>query len=609
MYTVLHAAASSGNHEVMQQVLSALGSKAQAKLRYLGQRGAGGSTCHTPLHLAAAGGNYTMVQMLLAAGADVGRRDSQGSMPLHRAAAAGHLEVVRALVAAGADLDSQDAGKATPLHLAAAGGHTEVARVLVAAGAGLDSQGAHSDTPLHLAAEGGHTEVTQVLVAAGAGLDRQGRYKATPLHLAAAWGHKEVAQALVAAGADRDLQDAFGDMPLHKALAAHRHQLVPLLVTPSNVNHAVRGDAALHIAATAAAKGVALLLAAGACLTDRNDKGLTALAVAAGDGCTAALHVLLQHHLQQHSSRSQLLAVLQEAADQALSRGGRRQWSLLATTAMGVLGEEGLHSLWRTYKQRATDTEHPHFAVSIRPSCTLEAWIELWTSGCSELATQRSRITGRLQQLVMNPQQQQQQAQPEQQLEAASPAGFLQAGNSARAVCGFGTESAPDPLLAPNAAEDGSEEQVQAAAKLAGLSAAAVAAVEGGDWGLTMRLLRQLEAEDATKAKQAVRAVHAAVSKQQLLLLLQQQQQQQQQQQLQAEAGAAAEVEEDDSSDDAWRKEQEEENRRHTADLTAAVQVADALLPDWLGTQRQRPQELRDAVLAAVERVGAAACF
>jgi hypothetical protein len=133
-----------------------------------------------------------------------------------------------------------------------------------------------------------------------------------------------------------------------------------------------------------------------------------------------------------------------------------------------------------------------------------------------------------------------------------------------------------------------------------------------------MRLLRQLEAEDASKASEAVRQVHAAVSKQQLLLLLQQQQQQQQ---LQAEAGAAAEVEEDASSseddDDAydpwgdrWERDQEEGRRwAKKADLTAAVQVADALLPDWLGTQLQRPQELRDAVLAAVQRVGAAAYF
>jgi ankyrin repeat protein len=79
--------------------------------------------------------------------------------------------------------------------------------------------------------------VQQVLGALGSSRAAEQLGGATSaLHGAARLGYLVVTQALVAAGADREQQDSDNCVPLHVALALGHCHLVPLLVTPGNVN-------------------------------------------------------------------------------------------------------------------------------------------------------------------------------------------------------------------------------------------------------------------------------------------------------------------------------------------------------------------------------------
>jgi hypothetical protein len=136
----------------------------------------------------------------------------------------------------------------------------------------------------------------------------------------------------------------------------------------------------------------------------------------------------------------------------------------------------------------------------------------------------------------------------------------------------------------------------------AGLAAAAVAAAQGSHWGLCMQLLWELAVQDAGKAQKAVHEVHAAVSKQQ-----QQQRRRRQEGEEDAQQPQLEELPEwlqpEGAGDCAQQhaRRQQERHRKQQADNQAAIEVADALLADWLRVRRQQADELKDAVLAAVK--------
>lgn len=103
----LHIAAAKGFVEAVRVLI-----KNRAEVN----RAAATSIQETPLLLACNNNNTGIISVLIRAGAEVNRRNSNGTTPLMSAADQGNVEAVRMLVEAGADVQARDREGCTPLH-------------------------------------------------------------------------------------------------------------------------------------------------------------------------------------------------------------------------------------------------------------------------------------------------------------------------------------------------------------------------------------------------------------------------------------------------------------------------------------------------------------
>ncbi|KAJ4458073.1 putative Nucleoside phosphorylase [Paratrimastix pyriformis] len=157
----------------------------------------------------------------------------------------------------------------------------------------LDKSGS---TLLHFAAQEGLVNGVRFMIENGFLLDDANRSFRTALHLAAMKGHKDVAAILLAGGANPDVQDQCGFTPLHLACQSNRGDVVSLLAPRCNLETAVDGQRALHMAAQFAdAAVVEALVAAGAQLEAPDGAGRTPLWVAAWNGKADCVKALLDH--------------------------------------------------------------------------------------------------------------------------------------------------------------------------------------------------------------------------------------------------------------------------------------------------------------------------
>jgi ankyrin repeat protein len=226
------------------------------------------------------------------------------SLTLFSAADGNCIALAIELLDYGASIDARDRLGARPLSHAARFGHLEMVDLLLARGAPIDARNLAGATALYFAAEGGRTSVALRLIERGADVKLTGRSGISPVAAAAYAGNDEIVEALLANGADERMPDETGKPPIVYAAAGARLDIVKRLLARSiDVNARYPNGLTLLMWASGpdeavpeaeAIKVVTYLLDAGAHIDDRDDRGRTALMIAAEGGHAEIANLLLE---------------------------------------------------------------------------------------------------------------------------------------------------------------------------------------------------------------------------------------------------------------------------------------------------------------------------
>jgi uncharacterized protein len=225
------------------------------------------------------------------------------SLTLFSAVDANCIALATELLDFGASVDARDRLGARPLSHAARSGHLEMVDLLLARGAPIDARNLAGGTALFFAAEAGHPSIAQRLIERGADVKLAGRSGISPIAAAAYAGNDEIVAALLARGADERTPDETGKPPIVYAAAGSRLDIVKrLLARNIDVNARYPNDLTVlmwaagpdeHAAEAEAIKVVSFLIDAGAHVDDRDDRGRTALMIAAEGGHAEIANLLL----------------------------------------------------------------------------------------------------------------------------------------------------------------------------------------------------------------------------------------------------------------------------------------------------------------------------
>ena len=249
------------------------------------------------------------------------------SLTLFSSADGNCVNLATALLDQGASVDARDRLGARPLSHAARSGHLEMLDLLLARGAPIDARDLNGATALYYAAERGHSPVVQRLIERGADVKLTGKSGVSPIAAAAYAGRDSIVAMLLAHGADGRAPDDTGKPPVIYAAASGRLDIVKQLLGGGDLNARYANDLTLLMWASGpdekvpdaqAIEVVSYLLDGGAHIDDRDDRGRTALMIAAEGG---------------HSEIADLL--LKRGADPSLKdKTGKRAADLTVLTAL-----------------------------------------------------------------------------------------------------------------------------------------------------------------------------------------------------------------------------------------------------------------------------------
>lgn len=224
---------------------------------------------------AARNGCVSMAPTLFAAGASRLARDREGDTPLAIAARKGRLPMIEALLGGvkpeDAGLDKPDVHGATPLLLATLAGRASAAKRLLEAGAEVNVANDQGETPLTAAAYVRNAELGALLLDRGARVDVTDRTGKGPMVYAAAQGVDKLVARLLELGVDPNRR--YGGEVTALMWAAGHADSAP---------------------ASGALSAVKLLIAHGAKVDLVDDRGRSALMVAAALGHAEIVGTLLE---------------------------------------------------------------------------------------------------------------------------------------------------------------------------------------------------------------------------------------------------------------------------------------------------------------------------
>jgi ankyrin repeat protein len=227
---------------------------------------------------------------------------AQLSLALFPAADGGCVPLARRLIDSGASLEARDRLGATALVRAARAGHVALIELFLAQGAAIDARNLVGATALYAAAENERQASVAFLLAKGADPNLPGRSGVTPLAAAAFKGNDRIVEALIARRADPDVVDLTGKAAITYAAARGFASIVRRLIGGGVARRAYGNNltalmwAAGHedgVGTRAVLDVIPLLLEAGAPIDAADNRGRTALMIAAELGRGAIVEALL----------------------------------------------------------------------------------------------------------------------------------------------------------------------------------------------------------------------------------------------------------------------------------------------------------------------------
>jgi ankyrin repeat protein len=252
---------------------------------------------------------------------------------LFAAADAGCDDLARRLLAAGASLEARDRLGAMPLTHAARAGQRALVELFLGKGAPIDGRDIAGSTALYVAAENERQATVALLLAKGANPNLPGRSGLTPLTAAAFKGNDRIVEQLLsqaAAPADPNVVDATGKAAITYAAARGFAGIVRRLLD-AGVDARFRYGNALTalmwaaghedgVGVQAAESVVDLLLSRGAEVDAVDDRGRTALMMAAELGHAELVEMLIGRGADQTARDKSGKTALDLAADERVRR-------------------------------------------------------------------------------------------------------------------------------------------------------------------------------------------------------------------------------------------------------------------------------------------------
>jgi ankyrin repeat protein len=225
-------------------------------------------------------------------------------LALFSAARAGCEPLARRLLAAGASLEARDRIGALPLTHAARSGHLAMVALFLEAGSPINARSIAGATALYAAAENERPSTVGILLAKGADPNLAAGSGVTPLAAAAYKGNDRVVELLLTHRADPNVVDTTGKAAIIYAAARGFVTIIARLLDAGvDVKQRYGNDltalmwAAGHedgVNARAAEDVVELLIARGAPLDNTDNRGRTALMIAAERGHVTIVDLLLR---------------------------------------------------------------------------------------------------------------------------------------------------------------------------------------------------------------------------------------------------------------------------------------------------------------------------
>jgi uncharacterized protein len=222
------------------------------------------------LSQAASKGCAELTIELLKDGASVRARRREGDTALHHAVKATEPDVARILLQHGADSELRDLAGATPLFLAIEANRPKAVQLLLEHGANVNAPGRSAVAPVAAAAFNGNERIVTLLLEKGADPNAADNTGKSAIVYATARGFAKIAERLLKAGVDVN--------------ARYGNGLTALMWAAGHANDVPDSDGL---------QTTQLLLAQGARLDDVDNRGRSALMMAAELGHTHIIKLLL----------------------------------------------------------------------------------------------------------------------------------------------------------------------------------------------------------------------------------------------------------------------------------------------------------------------------